>query len=166
MVCFIKRILNKIQSINNIDNIIFKACILGISLIVCIQIFLANNAVKSIIGSNNSNIIPMEVSDINNPRGWVEIKIDKFDRYKNLPILKNGEITEDYIINDDILKIVVFNGDVIEAYGLNYNEGINIQVYDTSDNIISPEKGEKFKINNNIIYLFQTIINQSLEVDG
>ncbi len=163
MVRKIRRTINKIQYTNILENIIFKTCIFGIFLIVFVQISLCNNAVRSIIGSNNGNVIAMEISDINNPSGWVEIKIDKFHPERNLSILKNGEVKKDCIIEDDIIRIEVFNGDIIEIKALNNDENINVNIYDVSANIITPEKGKNFQGNKNIIYLFKTFINGPLK---
>ena len=165
MVSYIKRTLGKIQFTNNIDSMIFKTSLIGVFLIVLVQILLCNNTVKSIIGISNNNIIAMELSDINNPSGWVEINLYNSIN-DHLLIYKNGQVYRDWSIKDDIIKIVVYDGDIIELKVSNNEDNSSVIIYDISKNITNPKKGDRLKNNGNIQYLFKIILDKSKGIMG
>ena len=153
----IKKIFN--DPSKKIENMILRISILGILSLVFVQLFLSSNTIKTIVG-NNSNVIAIEDSAIYNPKGWVEIEIKNLSYYKKLTILKNGMVIEDASAGEDIIKIEVYDGDVIEVVAIEYGEPIDIYIHDLSKNVKSPTKGMKYQSSQNIVYLFKTKINK------
>lgn len=141
-----------------IENILLKISIFSLLSLIVVQIFLSNNLIRTIVGHNNNrNVIAIEESANYSPSGWIEIEIKDFERYEHINILKNGvDIEEDVSIIDDIIKLEVLEGDVIEIDTTKYEESIGIHILETSDNIRNPQNGQQYQSSKNILYLFKT----------
>ncbi|MCR1898060.1 hypothetical protein NSA47_03525 [Irregularibacter muris] len=142
-----------------IENALLRLSILGLLSLVLVQFSLSNNSIKSIIQNNNEAIAVKESSSYM-VKGIVEVEIEKYEQYEKVVFLKNGEAIQDLAIDNNIIKLEVYDGDVIELDTTNYDIPINIKIKNTSENVEIPDKSDTYKSDGNIVYLFKTKIAQ------
>lgn len=138
-----------------IENALFKAAVLGILFMIFTQVALSSNAIKTLVKGTNEDIIPIEESSLNLPKGTVEIFIENYSKYKHIAILKNGTEIKNIFPEDNSITLEVFEGDVIEIDTTYYNDPINIKINKISKNIEIPSLGEEHTSSKNIVYLFK-----------
>lgn len=138
-----------------VENALLKISVLGLLSVVFIQFFFSNNSMKTIITDTSNKAVSIEESALYNEKGWIELEIKHLNKYKNLAILIDGIEAEGTLQGENIIKLEVYDKEVIEIDATDYEESISIKLHDKSKNIQNLKVGESFTSNKDIVYLFK-----------
>lgn len=145
-----------------VENALLKISVLGLLSVVFIQFFFSNDSIKTIIADTSNEAVAIERSTLYNAKGWIELESNHFSEYNNLVILINGIEVEAVLQEKNIIRLEVYDRDVIEIDARSYEEPISIQLHNKSENIKNIKIGESFTSDKNIIYLFKiNIVNKN-----
>ena len=83
--------------------------------------------------------------------GIIKISVENKNDMMLLKIFVNGEQRES--TKNDSIELNVRNNDIIEIDGIDSEKYINVIIKETSENLVFPKKGTKYRIGDNIVAL-------------
>ena len=126
------------STFNKLEKIIIILSILSISFLLIIQFlnYDDNYTIYTSRFNNKNRFIPFSNTEV--PEKGIIILKNMTSIYNEAEILLNGDSVGNFINNDEI-KIYVYDNDIIEIDGTKYSENLNIKVVGISNNIETPK---------------------------
>jgi hypothetical protein len=126
------------STFNKLEKIIIILSILSISFLLIIQFlnYDDNYTIYTSRFNNKNRFIPFSNTEV--PEKGIVILKNITSIYNEIEILLNGDSVGNFINNDEI-KIYVYDNDIIEIDGTKYSENLNIKVVGISNNIETPK---------------------------
>ena len=126
------------STFNKLEKIIIILSILSISFLLIIQFlnYDDNYTIYTSRFNNKNRFIPFSNTEV--PEKGIIILKNITSIYNEIEILLNGDSVGNFINNDEI-KIYVYDNDIIEIDGTKYSENLNIKVVGISNNIETPK---------------------------
>ena len=123
---------------NRLEKIIFILAILSTLSLLFIQFLSYDNNYAIYTSKINRKITFSPFSNIDNYEKGIIILKNMAPNYKKIDVLLNGDPIDNFIENDEI-KIYVYDNDVIEIDGTRYNKKIPVKIIGVSNNIEIPK---------------------------
>ena len=122
---------------NGLEKIILTLSIVCILFLIIIQ-FLSYDSNYTVYSSKINNKIKfIPFSNINGYEKGIVILKNLDSDYKEIEILLNGDFIDNFVENDEI-RIDVYDNDIIEIDGTKYNKNLSVKVIGISNNIETP----------------------------